>query len=63
MARKKKKEELKVFTITCLKCGFTGTPDEFDISAETCDCGGCSCGAEITIECRKCDAEMGVEGW
>lgn len=63
MARKKKKEEHKGFTIVCRQCGFSGGVNEFSILAETCDCGSCSGGAEITINCRKCDAEMEVESW
>lgn len=65
MARKKKKSpiESKGFTIVCRKCGFSGEVGEFSISATVCDCGNCSGGAEITIECRSCHSDMEVDSW
>lgn len=63
MARKKETKDHENFTIKCHNCGFSGTFNEFEIRVNVCDCGSCSGGAEITIECRKCHSEMEVESW
>ncbi len=63
MAKRKKKEEPKGFTIVCRECGFSGGVKEFSITAFATPCDLCGEHGDINIGCRNCHSEMEVESW